>query len=216
MNGTSRLTAATLAVFLASVPTAPVLHAQTSDPVAAVADQGLYDDPDAPVLGNPQGDVTIVEFFDYQCPFCRKLAPDLARLIQEDTNVRLVLRDWPILSATSKVAARAALAAGYQDKYPQAHAALFAVAGRLDKDKIDEVLKTAGIDLDRLRADALTHEQEIETLLSRTDLLASALGLNGTPGLVIGPSLAAGSPSYEELTQAIRRARARTHANGSD
>src|SRR5689334_18578790 len=107
----------------------------------------VFHDPDAPVLGNPQGDVTIVEFFDYQCPFCRKLAPDLARLIQEDTNVRLVLRDWPILSATSKVAARAALAAGYQDKYPQAHAALFAVAGRLDQSKVDEALKTAGIDL---------------------------------------------------------------------
>src|SRR5271165_2970632 len=81
-------------------------------------------DPEIPSLGNPNGDLTVVEFFDYQCPYCKKLAPDIAQLLKEDGNIRLVLKDWPIFGPASTAAARLALATKYQDKYVQAHDAL--------------------------------------------------------------------------------------------
>src|ERR1700729_2109605 len=88
-------------------------------------------DPDIPVAGNANGDITIVEYFDYQCPYCRKVAPDLRQVVHDDGKVRLVLKDWPILGPISVVAARLALACKYQDKYDKAHDAMIGVSSKL-------------------------------------------------------------------------------------
>ncbi len=93
-------------------------------------------DPEIPSLGNPKGDLTVVEFFDYQCPYCKKLAPEIAQLMPEDGNIRLVLKDWPIFGAVSKSAAQLALAAKYQDKYAEAHDALIGATTKLTDDNI--------------------------------------------------------------------------------
>ncbi|PSC02492.1 disulfide bond formation protein DsbA [Alsobacter soli] len=182
--------------------------AQSGPPVAVVDDHAIYHDPDAPELGNPKGDVTIVEFFDYQCPYCRKLHPDLMRLVQEDGRIRLVLKDWPILSPFSKVAAKVALAAKYQGKHAAAHAALMAIPGRLDQQKIDAAAASAELDAARLNADAQAHKDEIEALLARTNQIAESIDLTGTPALIIGPFLAPGGMSYDNLKKAVAQARA--------
>ena len=108
-------------------------------------------DPDIPVIGNPDGDITIVEYYDYNCPYCRKVAPEIRQVVQDDGKVRLVLKDWPILGEVSKIAARMALAAKYQDKFVQAHDALIGVSSRLTEPRIRELLAGAGIDMDRAR-----------------------------------------------------------------
>src|SRR5215213_6747718 len=106
-------------------------------------------DPDIPVVGNPDGDVTIVEYFDYNCPYCRKVAPELRQVVQDDGKVRLVHKDWPILGEVSVIAAKMALASKYQDKFVQAHDALIGVASKLTAPRIRELLAGAGVDLDR-------------------------------------------------------------------
>src|ERR1700677_3449011 len=106
-------------------------------------------DPDIPVAGNANGDVTIVEYFDFNCPYCRKLEPELRQVVQDDGKVRLVLKDWPILGPVSVAAARMALATKYQDKYVAAHDALFAISSKLTEPRIHELLAAAGIDVDR-------------------------------------------------------------------
>src|SRR5437660_8194779 len=103
-------------------------------------------DPDAPVTGNLKGDITIVEWFDYQCPYCRKLEPELRQVVQDDGKVRLVLKDWPILGPVSVVAARIALASKYQGKYDKAHDAMIGVSSTLTEPRIYELLSGAGFD----------------------------------------------------------------------
>src|SRR5882724_7147843 len=105
-------------------------------------------DPEIPVAGNAGGDITIVEWFDYNCPYCRKLEPELRQVVQDDGKVRLVLKDWPILEPVSKVAARMALAAKYQDKFLVAHEAMMAVNSRITEPRIAELLSGAGLDMD--------------------------------------------------------------------
>ena len=101
----------------------------------------LERDSNAPVLGNPDGDVTVVEFFDYNCPYCKQAAPEVDALLQADKNVRLVLREWPILSEGSAFAARAALASRAQGKYAEFHEALMTMRGKLEA---ETVLRIAG------------------------------------------------------------------------
>src|SRR5271168_4498917 len=104
-------------------------------------------DPEIPVAGNPDGDIAIVEWFDYNCRYCRKLEPELRQVVQDDGKVRLVLKDWPILGPISKVAARMALACKFQDKYREAHDAMIGVNSKLTEPRIDELLSGAGIDV---------------------------------------------------------------------
>src|SRR3984893_11064821 len=129
-----------------------VLAAQTGDETV-LTEALVLRDPDIPVIGNANGDITIVEWFDYNCPYCRKLEPELRQVVQDDGKVRLVLKDWPILGPVSKVAARMALAAKYQDKFGAAHDAMMGVSSRLTEPRIGELLAGAGIDMDRLKAD---------------------------------------------------------------
>jgi protein-disulfide isomerase len=174
--------------------------------VAVVDKQALYGG-GAPVLGNPRGDVTIVAFLDYQCPYCRSMHPDLMRLLREDGRVRLVLRDWPILSLASVVAARAALAARYQGRHAAAHDALMSLRGRLDQAAIDTALTDAGVDPVRLAQDAARHAKEIDAVLARSVALAERISLSGTPALVVGPYFVPGSLSAADLAKAVAAAR---------
>src|SRR5947207_8271365 len=117
-------------------------------------------DPEIPAAGNVDGDINIVEWFDYNCPYCRKIDPELRQVVQDDGKVRLVLKDWPILGEVSKIAARMALAAKYQDKFFQAHDALIGVSSRLTEPRIRELLAAAGINIDRLNGDLTAKAKE--------------------------------------------------------
>lgn len=183
--------------------------AQAKNPAFVLNEQAVLRDPEVPVLGNPEGDVTIVEYFDYQCPYCRKVHPDLMRLVAEDGKLRLVLKDWPIFGPNSQLAARAALAAKRQGKYAEMHAALMRTTGKLDPDKIRAAAGEAGVDLDKLNADMQAHGGAIEAVLERNGEQADALNLTGTPAFLIGPFLVAGAPSLDEMKRAVSQSRAR-------
>ncbi len=138
----------------------------------------------APVLGNPEGDVTVVEFFDYNCPYCRRATSEVSTLIADDPGVRVVMREWPILGEGSVFAARAALAARKQDLYGEFHDALMALEGRAEEESVIETAELVGLDIDQLRTDM--QDPEIDAHIERSMALTEALGLNGTPSFVIG------------------------------
>ncbi len=174
---------------------------------ALMADRETLDrDPNAPVIGNPDGDVTIVEFFDYNCPYCKRAMPEIEALLAEDPNVRIVLREWPILSEGSAFAARAALAARAQGKYAEMHDALMNMRGKLEADTVLRVAGELGLDVEKLQADMKA--PEVEEHLATSMRLAEALNFSGTPAFVIGDQLLPGFVEKAELVEAVTTARA--------
>jgi protein-disulfide isomerase len=143
-------------------------------------------DPEIPVLGNPQGDLTVVEYFDYQCPFCKKLAPEIAQVVREDGKIRLVLKDWPIFGAISRSAAQLVLAAKYQNKYQEAHEALIGAKEKLSDANIPELLTKVGVDVEKAKQDLQAHQKTIEDLFTHNNAQAEAFGFQGTPGFIVG------------------------------
>jgi protein-disulfide isomerase len=164
-------------------------------------------DPDIPVAGNAGGDISIVEYFDFQCPYCRKLEPELRQVVQDDGKVRLVWKDWPILGPVSVMASRMALASKYQDKYSQAHDALIGVNSRLTEPRIRELLAAAGIDVDRATRDLATNAKAIDAVLARNNDQATAFGFKGTPSFIVGKFRVPGVLTMEEFGQVIADAR---------
>ena len=164
-------------------------------------------DPDIPAAGNVEGDITIVEYFDYQCPYCRKIEPELRQVIQDDGKVRLVLKDWPILGPVSVIAARMALASKFQDKYIQAHEALIGVNSKLSEPRIRELLAGAGIDVDRLNRDLVTNAKALDAILARNNDQATAFGFKGTPSFIVGKFRVPGILTMAEFDQVIADAR---------
>ncbi len=165
----------------------------------------LEQDPNAPVIGNPEGDVTLVEFFDYNCPYCKRAAPDVKTLLEFDDNVRIVYREWPILGEGSVFAARAALAARNQGKYEEFHWAMMELNGRAEEASVLRVATGLGIDIDRLKADM--QSEEVEEHIQTSMNLASLLGFNGTPSWVIGDNLVPGLVAIDELQRLIEETR---------
>jgi protein-disulfide isomerase len=165
-------------------------------------------DPEIPALGNPQGDLTVVEYFDYQCPYCKKIAPEIAQVVREDGKIRLVLKDWPIFGAVSKSAAQLALAAKYQNKYQEAHDALIGAAARLSDTTIPELLTKAGVDVDKAKQDLQAHQKTIDDLLFRNDDQADAFGFEGTPAFIVGFFRVPGVVEMNVFKQIIADARA--------
>ena len=165
-------------------------------------------DPEIPVLGNPQGDLTVVEYFDYQCPYCKKLAPEIAQVVLEDGNIRLVLKDWPIFGAVSKSAAQLALAAKYQNKYREAHDALIGATEKLSDTSIPDLLTKAGVDVEKAKQDLQAHQKTIDDLLVRNDDQADAFGFEGTPGFIVGFFRVPGVVEMNVFKQIIADARA--------
>jgi protein-disulfide isomerase len=164
-------------------------------------------DADIPVAGNARGDITIVEYFDYQCPYCRKLAPDLHAVVKDDGKIRMIYKDWPILGPVSVYASRLALATRYQSKFSEAHDALIGLDSKLTEAIVRERLAKAGIDVDRAVADLQTNQDAIAATLKRTDDQASAFGFRGTPAFIIGKFRVPGPLSKEQFGQAVADAR---------
>ncbi|HEY4548439.1 MAG TPA: DsbA family protein [Pedomonas sp.] len=165
--------------------------------------------------GNPKGDVILVEFFDYRCPFCRKSHNDLKRLIKEDANLRVVYRDLPILDQEgseplSRRAALASLAAARQGKYNELHDALFSLPGRLTQEALVAAVRQSGVNEQRLAADMA--DPALEQELNKNLQLGGNLGLTGTPTYIIGDQIISGAVDYENLKQAIAKARAGKNA----
>jgi len=160
------------------------------------------------VAGNPEGDVTIVEFFDYRCGYCKRSFPDLMKTVEEDGNIRLVLKEFPILGDDSIEASRAAIASIAQGKYMEFHTALMATRGSLNKDRILNVASDVGLDVKQLEADmgALATEE----IISKNYALARKLGVNGTPAFVIGDHISPGALSSEQLLARVAIARENT------
>lgn len=182
--------------------------AATADASDDVLSEGaVLRDPDIPVAGNANGDVTIVEYFDYNCPYCRKLAPELSQVVFDDGKVRMVFKDWPILGPVSVYASKMALATKYQDKFAEAHEAMMSTSSRLTESRIRELLANAKIDVDRAVKDAGTHESEINAILKRNNAQATAFGFNGTPAFIIGKFRVPGALTMAQFEQAIGDAR---------
>lgn len=165
----------------------------------------LEQDPNAPVLGNPDGDVTVIEFFDYNCPYCRQAMPEVQAMLDADPNVRLVYREWPILGDGSVFAAKAALASRNQGKYEEFHWALMGMEGRAEEASVLRIADLVGLDVNQLLEDM--DGAEIAEHIETTSRLSQALGFNGTPSFVIGDELLPGFVEAELLTETVQQAR---------
>lgn len=156
--------------------------------------------------GNPQGDVVLVEFFDYACGYCRTARKDIAKLVAEDKNLKVVYRELPILSEESGMAARVSLLAAQRGKYVQFHTALYD-AGRVTQENIFKA--AAGVGIDRKAAEASFNDKQYNGELEQNIKLAQALGASGTPTFVVGDQVLAGAVGYDALKKAITAARAK-------
>jgi protein-disulfide isomerase len=174
--------------------------------IARRSDELLHD-PAAPVGGNPSGDVTLVEFFDYNCPYCRQVAPTVTELVGADPDLRVVYKEFPILGPGSTFAARAALAARQQERYEPFHEAMMEAEGALDERRVLEIARAVGIDLARLRQDMA--DPAIEQAIARNLELAAALGITGTPSFVIGEQIVPGAVDRRTLEGLIAQLRRR-------
>jgi len=170
--------------------------------------KAIFDDPEAPVGGNPKGNIPVVAFLDYNCPYCRATAPDLKRFVASDGEIRLVYKDWPILAISSVYGARLALGANLQGRYQGAHDALMAVRGvKTTEATMREAVEAAGVDMGRLDSDLGAHDRAIMRLIKRNDDQAKALGLEGTPTYLVGPFLIAQPLNYEGFREAVQNFR---------
>ena len=165
----------------------------------------IFFDPEAPVAGNPDGAVTLVEFFDYRCGYCRRVRPTLETLLAENDDLRLVYKEFPILGPESTVAAHAALAARNQGNYEAFHWALMEADGPFDLDHILAVARSVGLDDARLARDM--EEPALDALIERNAVLANVLGIGGTPAFVIGDQLIGGALPLEQFRAVIADAR---------
>jgi protein-disulfide isomerase len=167
----------------------------------------LFRSPLSYSAGNPNGDVTVVEFFDYNCGFCRRALPDLVKLIDSDDKVKVVFKELPIFGEESEAAAKAALAAGKQGKYFEMHQKLYADPGKADKDKALRAAAELGLDVPQLEKDM--EDPSIQQALDETKDLAQKLGLQGTPLYLIGDRIVPGAPDdlYDQLTAKVAEVR---------
>jgi len=193
----------------AALPRSAFAH----DDDAVLTEALVLRDPDIPAAGNPDGDISIVEWFDYNCPYCRKIAPEIQQVVQDDGKVRLVLKDWPILGDVSKITARMALAAKYQDKFLQAHEAMIGVSSRLTEARARELVAAAGIDMDRLDRDLTANAKAIDAILARNHAQAQAFGFRGTPSFIVGKFRVPGILTMAEFEMVIKDARKAKAAN---
>lgn len=182
-----------------------VALAERINPMPEELRKALERDPTAPVLGNPDGDVTLTEFFDYNCPFCRKMVGPIHRLILSDPNLRVVFREWPVFGPDSEDAARVSLASLSQGRYWQTHQAIFSIRGKANADSARLAAAKAGLDMTRLERDI--QSERVERHITYSFLLADHMGLVGTPSFIAGDEGAFGEYSLEDLRGLVQRAR---------
>jgi protein-disulfide isomerase len=173
----------------------------------------LYGDASSPIGGNPKGDVTVVEFFDYQCGYCKMSEPNIQKLLKEDKNVKFIYKDFPVLGPSSTMAAKAALASVKQGKYLQFHDALFSTAKfshsanpAADEEAVFKAAREVGLDVDKLKKDM--DDAEITKIVEGNVALGTEIGARGTPTFIIGEQLYPGALEYPQLKKAIDDARA--------
>jgi len=178
---------------------------QAKDGIASNRD-AIYNDGYSYVAGNPNGDVTLVEFFDYHCGYCKKVRPEVVQLLKDDTGVRLVLKEFPILGKVSEEAARAAIASLNQgsDHYWNFHQAMLA-EDSLDSAAIYEIAANQGLDVERLKKDMA--DPSVQQKIDRNRDLAKSLGIDGTPAFIMGDKLAPGAMSLEDMKAMIEAQR---------
>jgi protein-disulfide isomerase len=167
----------------------------------------LTQDPASPVGGNPKGTVTIVEFFDYQCGYCKREAAEMKKLLQADPDVRVVYKDLPILGPASVFAARAALAAQKQGKHEALHAALLETSERLTDQEVLRLAVQAGLNTAQLEKDMA--DPSVTAALDRNFQLQRALNIQGTPALIVGTEFVPGAANLDTLKELVARARKR-------
>jgi protein-disulfide isomerase len=188
------------------------MQAAAAQDVALITRDGVKQilaNPGTTPVGARKPDVVVVEYFDYNCPYCKRLVPTLKALLAQDPSIGLVYKDWPILGPVAQYAAASALAAGWQGKYLVAHEALIGGPRLAQNDQVDDILQQAGVNIEVLKKDRVEHAQEIAALLARNDAEAQALGLKGTPGIMVGRQLVAGIadlPTLKKLVANSRRA----------
>lgn len=170
----------------------------------------VFNDPGSPTSGNPKGDITIVDFFDYNCPYCKESEQALDEVVKKDGNVRVAYKDWPILSETSVIGARLALGANYQGKYLGAHNALMQLPGEdVPQGFMIDAVKGAGVDMTRLDADMAKHSDEILAQMKKNQAVALAVGFQGLPATLVGVFKVNAALDEKGFRQVIADARAR-------
>lgn len=183
----------------------PLRAADRQNPMPEELRQALERDPTAPVLGNPQGDITLSVFFDYNCPHCRKMVGPIQALISSDPGLRVVYREWPVFGEGSDFAARASLASLETGKYWQFHAALLAMKGRAEEASVLRVARQVGLDQDRLRRGMAA--EHVERHIQMSFQLADHMGLMGTPTFIAGDEAVFGEQSRADLAALVARGR---------
>ena len=161
----------------------------------------LVADPSAPVGGNPKGDVTIVEFFDYRCPYCKEVEPSLETMLKDDGRLRIVYKEFPILGPASVYATRVALAARAQGKYDAFHRAMMAVKGTIDEDTVRRT--AAGVGIDMAKLEAAMAAPDIDRIIKGNYSLAQSLEIEGTPAFIIGDTMVPGVADIATLRQLV-------------
>ena len=167
----------------------------------------IYRAPAASVAGNPDGDITVVEFFDYNCGYCKHGLHDVIKLVETDPKVRVVFKELPILSKGSEEASHVALAAQKQGKYWEMHKAMLGTKGQMNEAAAVQIAEKLGLDMDKLKKDMASPEVKDE--IEKTAALAKKLGVNGTPHFLIGDRAVAGAPDdlYDQLERNVTELR---------
>ena len=175
-----------------------------SDSLKALSSE-IFRSPDDLIGGNPKGKVTLVEFFDYNCGYCKRAFPDVMKMVDADKDLKLVMKEFPILGAGSVYAARAALASRKQGKYWEYHVALMAHDGKIDESVADQIATASGLDVKKLKADMET--DEVNQVIVRNMQLADSLKIQGTPAFIIDETVIPGAVGYEALAAAVKQVR---------
>jgi protein-disulfide isomerase len=197
---------AALAVVLAggwllfNLQSAPITPA-----VVSAHQSELLTDAESPTSGNRNGDVTLVEFLDYNCPYCRQMVAVITQVEAADPNLRVVYKEWPILGASSIFPAKAALAANKQGKFIPLHTALYQLRGTLTDDKVLATAESVGLDMAQLKSGM--NDPSVDAAIGRNLALARVLAIDGTPGFVIGNHILTGPLDLRALQAAIQMAR---------
>lgn len=198
--------AATLLLLAFGLPTA---NAQSTKPAPSATWNAVLASPrPTPVAGSAQGDVTIVEYFDYNCPGCRALDPQVRQLLTKDPKVRVIRKDWPVFGDVSEYAAFCTYAAAKEGKYQVAHDALISSKQDLDKkEDVRNVMQAAGFDMKKIDADIAQHQKEYSAIIAANEHETAALGLKGTPGVVVSGQVVSGNIDYAGLSNLVAQAR---------
>lgn len=190
---------------LGSTPLLPMI-ANAQSAREELPQDAILRDPEVPVLGNPNGDVTLVEYFDYQCPYCKAQFPDIEAMVRQDGNIRLVMKDWPIFGPASLYASRLALAAGQH--HDKALSALMGTKARLSQEDVEAALTSVGFKIEALNAAYGRDRQRIDGIIARNSSQAEQFGFMGTPAYIAGTTVFPGVPDMADMRKAIAEARA--------